>query len=597
MLMERSHPLTLANHFASLEDPRVERTKPRSPPIEYLGVVGPHLTETGSAQHEDATLRLWEKLGKVNSTALVDSRLDRLSAMGMLSTDKGGRGMNGDGRNRKLGLTLLVAALLVTVVGIPWEASLARASTGTLVQAGTATPMAMLAGLRAIDYYPAQNGWTYLWTRFDAAEIDADFAKIATFLHANTVRIGAQPSAFGYPRPRPRMLSELSRVITMAASHGLRVQMTLFGFWKRYSDIAGSKLWAHAIVSPYAGDPRIAFIELQNEINPTNATAMTWGQTMLPYLKQIDGAIPVTVSVTGDPTRLKRLRTALRSKQPDFYDWHYYGFAENAQAAFAKAKALAGSRPLLIGESGRPTSVANGWGPDGLEQTQGAQEAYQDYYLRAVQYAAQQAGLPPVMPWIYSDFTSTAIPFATSANQYSFGLYRTDGSAKPAAGSMGSFFAGNPISLDINNGFEQGDALPFLWRIYSASGAQFARDCTVAHSGSCSARISQDTGIGLPEFVNAPINGHVSPGQVVTASAWVRGQNATGNTKVVLFWYSAGGVQLGWAVSDSLPTGTTSWMQLTATGTAPAGADHTEIALQSGQNTGTVWFDDVTYRG
>src|SRR5690242_5280200 len=42
---------------------------------------------------------------------------------------------------------------------------------------------ALLNGLRDVDYYPSANGWTYMWTNWRPATIDADFATIQA-MHA-----------------------------------------------------------------------------------------------------------------------------------------------------------------------------------------------------------------------------------------------------------------------------------------------------------------------------------------------------------------------------------------------------------------------------
>ena len=64
------------------------------------------------------------------------------------------------------------------------------------------------------------------------------------------------------------MPARLEKVVDLAAHHGLRVELALFDWWHDYADVAGSRRWAAALLSPYAGDERIAFVELKNEIRP-----------------------------------------------------------------------------------------------------------------------------------------------------------------------------------------------------------------------------------------------------------------------------------------------------------------------------------------
>jgi hypothetical protein len=379
--------------------------------------------------------------------------------------------------------------------------------------------------------------------------------------------------------------------------------VTLFAFWSAYDDVAGSLRWAQAILSPFKNDPRIAFIELQNEMDTTNAEALTWARTALPCVRDDGGSIPVTLSVSGTDgvAGLERLR---RARIPvDFYDLHYYGKAALAYDTFKQATRAAGSLPLFIGETGystRPVKQSSD-APDNRAWW----EAYQDQYYRTVEYAARAAGLPAVAPWIFSDFPPGAIPRSRSAAnpaEYGYGLVHTDGTPKPAAASIRKIFGGSAIDTSFNNGFEQGDgstpSLPTNWLIYQRSYASFARDSQVAHSGNASARISQSIAgpSGIPAYYLSPVT-PIQPGEPYVATVWAKGTQATGVSRLSLAWFDAGGRYLSSSSSTSLPTGTTSWTQLQVTDQAPANAAYVEIHLQSAHNSGTVWFDDVTFRG
>ena len=142
-----------------------------------------------------------------------------------------------------------------------------------------------------------------MWTRFDADAIDRDFARIAG-LRANTVRVIVPARAFGYPEPDPAMSARLERVVGLATDHKLRVELTLFDWWHDYGDVAGSRArWAAALLSRYAGDERIAFVELKNELQPQVPGAADWAAALIPYVRELMQK-PVTVSVPAlDPAR------------------------------------------------------------------------------------------------------------------------------------------------------------------------------------------------------------------------------------------------------------------------------------------------------
>ena len=152
-------------------------------------------------------------------------------------------------------------------------------------------------------------------------------------------------------------------------------------------------------------------------------------------------------------------------------------------------------------------------------------------------------------------------------------------------------------ATSFNNGFEVADGgLPAGWSRMRAQDATFARDTAVAHSGTASARISNSGGdaTGVPDYYVQPVL-TVIPGQTYAASAWARGANATGGTRIAFAWYNASHTYLGQVESAWLPNGTTPWTLLTVSGAAPANAAIMEIHLKSSFNSGSAWFDDVTF--
>lgn len=292
------------------------------------------------------------------------------------------------------------------------------------------TRVARIASLRGMNYYPSMNGWYYMWTNWDPTTMANDFMKIASTLHANCVRIIVPADEhFGYPTPSSKMLKELSQAITLADQQGLQVDLTLFDSFSSYSDLLGSKQWAAAVVSSYHNDARIAYIDLHNELDNTDASAVAWAKTMLPYVQGLAGNIPLTVSVTHGISNLAR---QVSNQVPvDFYNFHYYSDPNQAYSVFQQALQTVGTaKPLLIGETGYSTFTNT--------------EAQQNQYFRMVEDAARQSGLPFASPWIYSDFADQAhVPSGVlgTAEQY-FGLYRADGTLKPAGATIASLFQG-----------------------------------------------------------------------------------------------------------------------------------------------------------
>jgi hypothetical protein len=455
----------------------------------------------------------------------------------------------------------------------------------------------VLGHIKMINYYPARHGWAYMWTEWDPAEIDADFARISA-LHFNVVRVFVPPYTFGYPTPDPADLTRLGQLLTLASTHGLRVALSLFDRWGNYRDLAGSQQWAAALLLPNKGARRIAFVELRNEIDPSDAQAMAWARQLLPYVRDADGGIPVTLSVSGQAglNGLQGLVAGLRAAPPDFYSFHFYGPAPLAYATFRQAQQIVAPAPLFIAETGYSTCPCSSSSPASAK----AQEANQDHYFRTVEYATRVQGLPPAAPWTLNDFAAGAIPDpAPRLAEYTYGILRLDGTLKPAAVTLHTFLGNGSIDTGFNNGFEESYAagqvrLPTEWGIAGASAGHFALDTTVAHSGQASARLAMTAGTGsaTPGYVISPIAPLLS-GQRYRASVWARGKDATGSTRLALTWFNASGQSVAVTASAALPPGTTPWQLLSVTASVPPAAAYVEIHLESALNSGTVWFDDV----
>jgi endo-1,4-beta-mannosidase len=335
---------------------------------------------------------------------------------------------------RTFGLRIAKLLAAILILGFALAQPALRGSAGQ-VPAGLES---RVLALKEVNYYPAAAGHTYMWSRFDPTVINRDFARIRA-LRANTVRIFIQPSVFGFPAIHPVMASRLAKVIELAAKHSLRVHLTLFDWWSRYTDIDGSKEWVSSLLSRYRDDPRIAVVELQNEIDPRDHAAVAWVTRMLPYLSTVLPGTLRTVSTASVPPEVFALFTReLRNSPPDFWDYHYYGPAWDAYSLLGRIKALAAPRPLFIGETGYSTKAAPG--------DQAAQEQAQAAYYRTIFTAAAALGLPAPAPWTLNDFSPGGIPpespAADEPAQYDYGLFQLNGTPKPAAAVVSRAFSG-----------------------------------------------------------------------------------------------------------------------------------------------------------
>ncbi len=476
--------------------------------------------------------------------------------------------------------------------------------------------------MKLINYYPANNSWYAMWTKWDPSQFDTDMQR-AQSIGANSVRLILFPQYFGYPTPTGTMVGRLAQAIDIASSHGIAVQLTLFDHFSNFGDLTGSATWTKSILAPYAGDQRITFVEVSNEVNPTDKKLMSWLRSEIAVIHSIMPGTPVTASTNSaagsrGPAVLKAALAGQiggYSTEADLFDYHYYGGTFGLTASLKKIKASVAPSPLVLGEIGASSS--------GYTNAADGQQS-QALWLATVESDIASAGLPPGAPWTLNDFTRAGQPYHDQhAAQYAFGLFDIDGSPKPAAFAIADAFgasksfassafsaratststvapSGGGYSPDSNNpGFAvlvQGQNRPSTWAQGLPKEATFSVIAGGAPDGTNAVQLSRSQGntAGWPSLMTVPSQ-TVVPGQVWTLTASVRGIAATGTNRIGIAWFAATGKFMGWTASSSIPAGSTGWTTLAVAGKAPAGAASVEIHLSSESNRGSVQFADVTW--
>ncbi|GIF14168.1 cellulase family glycosylhydrolase [Actinoplanes teichomyceticus] len=477
------------------------------------------------------------------------------------------------------------AALLASslLLGLALPTSAAHADTVPVPT--LADRMAAVTTAKSLNYYPSNAGWSAMWTGFDPIAIDADLAKAAA-LGTTNVRVIVFPNTFGYPTPKVEYTERLRKFISIADSHGMTVKLTLFDWWDAYSDVARSISWANAIIDPYKNDPRVLSVELKNEFQPDNTAAVEWVRQVIPAIRAAAPNMPLTLSVDGGTgaAGMAKIKASLTGAPLDYYDFHFYGSSERSLAEIRKAQAAVAPDPIVIGETGLSSTATS--------------EGEQAAYLARVFRAAVEAGVGSVAPWTLNDFSEGAIPsnsiVSTIPAQYTYGLYRADGSAKLAATVVRTAWTtGTTPNSILNLGFEA-PANELTWKRNLPEAGAAVITTETARTGSYSARFTGTTRTtaGLPSLRTSPIT-PVQPNYRWRAEAYARGVNATGITEISLSWFDANGKWISETKSSRLPAGTTTWTKLYVETTAPAGAAAVQLHLKCADNSGTVYFDDV----
>ena len=481
---------------------------------------------------------------------------------------------------------------------------LATALAALGVQDGEPT-IASTDGLREISYYPRYHAWLKFWPEWEETrvEMDADLDRIRE-LGANTVRIFVHPDEFNYPNPPTEAQRErFEEALGLIAQRDLRAHVNLFDCWWRWDEIEASRAWMEAFVTPYAGDTRIALWELQNEVDLENPVVRTWVGALLPELRLYGASTPCTVSLL-DVEQLDDLE-ALAA--PDLYSLHWYPSSDVTWTStlvptLQRAVALVGADKLLLGEFGYDSHRVS--------------EAVQAALYRDVLYAARQQGIAHVGQWTLNDFpagTAQCDPGTPATEpELHFGVYRLDGTAKPARETLYRVYHGRPPASPspprvYNGSFEEsgppcGAADWYPWDPTWTGECAFARDCSVAHTGSCSARFDEmpDRTVGTYNVPALPVEG----GARYSLEGYARAEGLEGEAWIALSCFDAEENWLGDVRSASL-TGAhgTGWTRLRidpamlpAAAVLPGEAVYCQVYAQfySSNPDTVVWFDDLT---
>ena len=472
------------------------------------------------------------------------------------------------------------------------------------------TTRAALPPLEEISYYPRNHAWLQFWADWPATalEMDEDMHLIRA-LGANTVRFFVHPNAFNYPDlPTSAQLDRFEEALALVDAHGLQAHVTLFDCWWSWHEIEASRAWLAAIVGPYRDDPRIAAWELQNEVDLSQQVVRDWVQTLFPDLKGLAGDTPCTVSVFNVEW-LKDVQDLTAPATPDLYSLHWYPalpltWTTPLTATLQRAKELVGVDKLLLGEFGIDTYRVS-------ETTQA--DLYHD-----VLHTAHQQGIVHLGQWTLYDFpegTAQCDPATPApAPELHFGLYRLDGSPKPAAQILRDAFHGrfpsSPSPAIVRNpSFEganpSGGRLDdwYPWDEQWTGRTWFDRDCSEARSGNCSVRVQ-----GVPTMTVGLYNAPALPIEHALSAArdrryslegYAKTAGLEGEVRLVFSWSGADEQWLNQDTRSEPLTGThvTEWTRLHIDDVEPPPqAAYVQVFAQvsSTHPLSWVWFDDIT---
>lgn len=347
-------------------------------------------------------------------------------------------------------------------------------------------------------------GW---WRTFDPAEVATDFVRIAG-CGFDSVRVfltweDFQPAS----RIDPAMIDRLVSTLDVAQESGLEVMPTLFtghmsgvnwipswalggdsgdarfrvvsggrvvssrlGSWYGDASITSAQaLLAREVAGALSGHPALWAWDLGNEnsncvVPSSKGLAVDWLHRMADAIRGVDAAVPITLGLhMEDLVEDRNLGPGEAAEVCDFLTMHGYpGYAPWADGPTDErilpflaqvTRWLGGGADVLFAEFGVPTSRDGGRRGANLATSaalveEGEAASYVDRALRAL----CGCGTTGAMLWCYSDYADAiwgVPPLDLAVHERSFGLWRADGTPKPAALAVTAFAGKRALPRDI----------------------------------------------------------------------------------------------------------------------------------------------------
>jgi endo-1,4-beta-mannosidase len=341
-----------------------------------------------------------------------------------------------------------------------------------------------------VNYWPASSAMRW-WRRFDAAEVDRDFARIRA-AGGDLVRFFLLWEDF---QPRPDTVAEhaLARLVTVAdiaRRNGLRILPTLFcghmsganfvpewmlgperssrfrivagdrvvdrGMRNWYADphvLDAQELLARECARTLAGHAALWGWDLGNEnsnccVPPTRDDGLRWLDRMAEAVRSVDPSCHVTLGLhMEDLEDDRRIGPAEAASVCDVLCMHGYPiYASWARslvdpelvAFLAELTRWLGGRDVLFAEFGAPTRD----GDPEAERVAGSSllsEGQAATYIGRAFSRVHAAGTLGGLVWCYADYDRSIWrepPLDRAPHERHFGLWRADGTAKPAVAAL-----------------------------------------------------------------------------------------------------------------------------------------------------------------
>jgi endo-1,4-beta-mannosidase len=380
-----------------------------------------------------------------------------------------------------------------------------------------------------VNYWPASSAMAW-WSRFDRAEVTRDIERVAA-TGMDSVRLfllweAFQPSSDGVDR---EMLVRLVEVADIAEAAGVRIVPTLFTGhmsgvnwipgWAlggsrrdpRFRVVSGGRVVAEGLrdwftdgeigraqallaregAAALAGHPALWAWDLGNEhsncvVPPDRERARRWLGQMTAAIRGADPGALVTIGLHMEDLEQDRLLGPREAAEVcDLLTMHGYpiyaswseGPLDQHLVPFLACitRWLGGGADVLFSEFGLPTlPVSDGDARPGTGPMLVA-EADAATYTAQVLDGLREAGCVGAMLWCYADYDPAlwaAPPLDEAPHERTFGLWRADGTPKPAVAEIAGFAGRGRLEspshgwIDVDQGEYWRDPGAHLARLY-----------------------------------------------------------------------------------------------------------------------------------
>jgi hypothetical protein len=296
--------------------------------------------------------------------------------------------------------------------------------------------------LKGVNYYPQWHPWGEMWTKWHAPQMEEELRLARDHLGINAVRILLPYGAYGDGKVTSQLVQRLREMCQIAGDLDMRLIVTLFDFYNTFPE-AGSNTerdnieYLQTLLGNFTGDDRIFAWDLHNEpdhyekwTQGDEDKVLDWLGRMADVVHEIAPHHLVTVGMANYQNLWRPGPDGRRViDYSDVVSVHIYNAADAArQLDEIRART---DKPLLLQEFGWPS------GPPCAKEDY--TEAHQAWVYQETLQAAD-GRVAGVFAWTLRDYDAS-ITMRWDSREEHYGLYRADGTLKPAAISLRAFDA------------------------------------------------------------------------------------------------------------------------------------------------------------